>query len=149
MAGTRDHYIRALDLRTGRELWIGRSPLGAETTPLTYVSPISGRQFVVVSAGGNLVGKERGDDIVAFAPPKQVEDFAAFFALMTLSELHELSRAGSGGHYVKPRRTRNSLELSVAAARPPAARTPRKAGAGLGSRDGNRDTADTNPQALA
>jgi len=43
MAGTQDHYIRALDIRTGRELWKGRLPLGAETTPMTYVSPSSGR----------------------------------------------------------------------------------------------------------
>jgi quinate dehydrogenase (quinone) len=70
MAGTQDHYIRALDVRTGRELWKGRLPLGAETTPMTYVSPISGRQFVVISAGGNLVAKERGDYVVAFALPK-------------------------------------------------------------------------------
>ncbi len=70
MAGTQDHYIRALDIRTGRELWKGRLPLGAETTPMTYVSPSSGRQFVVISAGGNLVAKERGDYVVAFALPK-------------------------------------------------------------------------------
>jgi quinate dehydrogenase (quinone) len=70
MAGTQDHYIRALDVRTGRELWKGRLPIGAETTPMTYVSPASGRQFVVISAGGNLASKERGDYVVALALPK-------------------------------------------------------------------------------
>jgi quinate dehydrogenase (quinone) len=45
-------------------------PLGAETTPMTCVSPISGRQFVVISAGSNLVAKDRGDYVVAFALPK-------------------------------------------------------------------------------
>jgi quinate dehydrogenase (quinone) len=70
MAGTQDHYIRALDVRTGRELWKGRLPMGAETTPITYVSPQSGRQFVVISAGGNLESKDRGDYVVAFALPK-------------------------------------------------------------------------------
>jgi quinate dehydrogenase (quinone) len=70
MAGTQDHYIRALDVLTGRELWKGRLPLGAETTPMTYVSPHSGRQFVTISAGGNLAQKGRGDYIVAFALPR-------------------------------------------------------------------------------
>jgi quinate dehydrogenase (quinone) len=70
MAGTQDHYIRALDVRTGRELWKGRLPMGAETTPITYVSSKSGRQFVVISAGGNLESKDRGDYVVAFALPK-------------------------------------------------------------------------------
>jgi quinate dehydrogenase (quinone) len=70
MAGTQDHYIRALDVRSGRELWKGRLPMGAETTPITYVSPRSGRQFVVISAGGNLESKDRGDYVVAFALPK-------------------------------------------------------------------------------
>ena len=70
MAGTQDHYIRALDVRTGRELWRGRLPMGAETTPITYVSPVSGRQFVVISAGGNLDSEDRGDYVVAFALPK-------------------------------------------------------------------------------
>jgi quinate dehydrogenase (quinone) len=70
MAGTQDHYIRALDVRTGRELWKGRLPVGGETTPMTYVSPRSGRQFVVISAGGNRSTSVRGDYIVAFALPK-------------------------------------------------------------------------------
>ena len=44
--------------------------MGAETTPITYVSSQSGRQFVVISAGGNLDSKDRGDYVVAFALPK-------------------------------------------------------------------------------
>jgi quinate dehydrogenase (quinone) len=57
-------------LTCGHELWKGRLPLGAETTPITYVSPRSGRQFVAISAGGNLAQKRRGDYIFAFALPK-------------------------------------------------------------------------------
>jgi quinate dehydrogenase (quinone) len=70
MAGTQDHYIRALDVRTGRELWKGRLPVGAETTPMTYISPRSGRQFVTLSVGGNLAQTGRGDYVIAFALPK-------------------------------------------------------------------------------
>lgn len=70
MAGTQDFAIRALDVRTGRELWKGRLPVGAEATPMTYVSPRSGRQFVVISAGGNSATKQKGDYVVGFALPE-------------------------------------------------------------------------------
>jgi quinate dehydrogenase (quinone) len=70
MAGTQDPNIRALDVRTGRELWKGRLPVGAETIPMTYVSAASGRQFLVISAGGNSVSTTKGDYVVAFALPK-------------------------------------------------------------------------------
>ncbi|MFT4149729.1 MAG: membrane-bound PQQ-dependent dehydrogenase, glucose/quinate/shikimate family [Paracoccaceae bacterium] len=69
-AGTQDYYLRALDSRTGDELWKGRLPVGAQATPMTYVSPESGRQFVVVSAGGARNSPDRGDYIVAYALPK-------------------------------------------------------------------------------
>ncbi|MDF3835521.1 membrane-bound PQQ-dependent dehydrogenase, glucose/quinate/shikimate family [Cupriavidus basilensis] len=70
MAGSQDYYFRALDVRSGRELWRRRLPVGAETTPMTYVSPRSGRQFVVISAGGNSSTTQKGDYVLAFALPK-------------------------------------------------------------------------------
>ncbi|ALM87015.1 glucose dehydrogenase [Bordetella sp. N] len=70
MAGTQDYYLRAIDIRTGRELWKGRLPVGAETTPMTYVSARGGRQFVVISAGGTDASKQMGDYVVAFALPQ-------------------------------------------------------------------------------
>ncbi|BCP54755.1 quinate dehydrogenase [Kaistia sp. 32K] len=69
-AGTQDYYLRALDSATGEELWKGRLPVGAQATPMTYVSPESGRQFVVISAGGARQSPDRGDYIVAYALPK-------------------------------------------------------------------------------
>jgi quinate dehydrogenase (quinone) len=69
-AGTQDYYLRALDSKTGEELWKGRLPVGAQATPMTYVSPESGRQFVVISAGGARQSPDRGDYIVAYALPK-------------------------------------------------------------------------------
>lgn len=70
-AGTQDYYLRAIDVATGEELWKGRLPVGAQATPMTYVSPESGRQFVVVSAGGARQSLDRGDYIIAYALPKQ------------------------------------------------------------------------------
>jgi len=71
MAGTQDFYIRSFDVRTGYELWKGRLPVGAEATPMTYVSPKTGRQFVLISAGGNSATTQKGDYIVAYALPDQ------------------------------------------------------------------------------
>jgi quinate dehydrogenase (quinone) len=68
MAGTQDAYLRAIDVHTGRELWRGRLPVIAETTPMTYVSP-RGRQFVVISAGGSVATQRPGDYVLAFALP--------------------------------------------------------------------------------
>ncbi|MDS1136668.1 membrane-bound PQQ-dependent dehydrogenase, glucose/quinate/shikimate family [Nitratireductor indicus] len=69
-AGTQDYYLRAFDSRTGEELWKGRLPVGAQATPMTYVSPETGRQFIIVSAGGARQSPDRGDYIIAYALPK-------------------------------------------------------------------------------
>jgi len=68
IAASQDRFIRAFETATGRELWRGRLPAGGQATPMTYTSPISGRQIVVVSAGGHGgLNTETGDYIVAFA----------------------------------------------------------------------------------
>jgi len=61
-----DHFIRAFDIETGRELWKAELPAGARATPMTYM--VHGRQFVVIAAGGN-EDWGKGDSIVAFALP--------------------------------------------------------------------------------
>lgn len=64
-----DNYLRAVDIQSGRELWKGRLPAGGQATPMTYRLP-SGRQFVVIAAGGHgKMGTTRGDAVVAFALP--------------------------------------------------------------------------------
>lgn len=70
LAGTYDYYLRAIDSSTGKELWKGRLPVGAQATPMTYVSPQSGRQFVIIAAGGARESPDRGDYILAFALPE-------------------------------------------------------------------------------
>ena len=69
-AGTQDYYLRAMDIATGREVWKARLPVGSQGTPMTYVSPGSGRQYVVVAAGGARQSPDRGDYVIAYALPK-------------------------------------------------------------------------------
>lgn len=69
-AGTQDYYLRAYDSGTGGELWRARLPVGSQGTPITYVSPKTGTQYVVLSAGGARQSPDRGDYIIAYALPK-------------------------------------------------------------------------------
>jgi quinoprotein glucose dehydrogenase len=71
LTATLDYYIRSYDVATGRQLWEERLPAGAQATPVTYRSDRSGRQFVVVVAGGHgSLGTKAGDAIIAYALPK-------------------------------------------------------------------------------
>ena len=72
IAGTMiDPAIRAFDVETGKELWKAELPTSGGATPMTYRARKSGRQFVVIAAGGHrAVTEERQDDsIVAFTLP--------------------------------------------------------------------------------
>lgn len=63
-----DNYLRAFDTASGRELWRGRLPAGGQATPITYVSRRTGRQYVVIAAGGHAYMQTTpGDYVVAFA----------------------------------------------------------------------------------
>ncbi len=65
-----DTYLRAFDTETGKEVWKGELPASAQATPMTYRLRESGKQFVVIAAGGH--GKLRtkmGDHVVAYALP--------------------------------------------------------------------------------
>jgi len=69
IAGTFDSYLRAFDIETGRELWKGELPASGHATPMTYRLRPTGRQFVVIAAGGHAKISEepQGDALVAFA----------------------------------------------------------------------------------
>jgi len=70
-SATLDRYLRAYDLRSGRQLWQTRLPAGGQATPMTYLSP-SGRQVVVISAGGHPgLRTKPGDYLLAFALPRR------------------------------------------------------------------------------
>ena len=70
-AGTQDFYLRAYDARTGEELWKYPLPVGASATPMTYVSPATGRQYVAVTVGGAARSPKTGDYLMAFALPER------------------------------------------------------------------------------
>lgn len=67
IGASQDLNMRAFDVRTGKQRWTARLPVGAEATPMTYVSPRTGRQFVVISAGGNSATTQKGDFVIAYA----------------------------------------------------------------------------------
>ena len=69
IAGTFDQHLRALDLDTGRELWQAPLPAAAHALPMTYVA--SGRQYIVIAAGGHdQLHTAMGDYVMAFALPR-------------------------------------------------------------------------------
>ncbi len=70
IGATADNYIRAFAIDTGRELWKSRLPAGGQSNPISYVSERSGRQFVVIAAGGHVpLQTKKGDYVVAYALP--------------------------------------------------------------------------------
>lgn len=89
-AGTQDFYLRAIDSSTGREIWKSRMPIGAGATPMTFISPRSKRQFVIVSASGSRNSPVKSDLIIAYALPE------AGKGQLTSARLQNRSKANSG-----------------------------------------------------
>ena len=72
IGATQEHAFRAYDVTTGRELWRARLPAGGNASPSTYWSAKSGRQFVVIPAGGHAAMLSgQSDEVIAFALPKR------------------------------------------------------------------------------
>jgi len=69
IGATLDAYVRAFDVETGQELWKYKLPAGGKATPMTYLGA-DGRQYVVISAGGDGKSWGKADSIMAFALPK-------------------------------------------------------------------------------
>jgi quinoprotein glucose dehydrogenase len=71
IAGTFDPYLRAFDAETGNELWKARLPVSGHATPMTYRVTPTGKQYVVIAAGGHgkVDGEPLGDSLVAFTLP--------------------------------------------------------------------------------
>ncbi|MNZ98967.1 Quinate/shikimate dehydrogenase (quinone) [compost metagenome] len=70
IAGTQDYYLRAFDSSTGEEVWKARLPVGSGGTPMSYISPVTGKQYIVISAGGARQSPDRGDYVIAYALDK-------------------------------------------------------------------------------
>jgi quinoprotein glucose dehydrogenase len=70
MAAVMDDYLRAFDLNDGKTLWEGRLPAGGQATPMTYFLEETGKQYVVIAAGGHArIGTTPGDYVIAYALP--------------------------------------------------------------------------------
>lgn len=68
IGASKDEKFRAIDKTTGQTLWEYQLPAGGYATPATY--EVSGKQYVVIAAGGG--GRQRtktGDYYIAFALP--------------------------------------------------------------------------------
>jgi quinoprotein glucose dehydrogenase len=71
IGATNDSRFRAFDKDTGKELWVTRLPASAHATPMTFRGRKSGRQFVVIAAGGgNKYNTTYSDSLMAFALPE-------------------------------------------------------------------------------
>ena len=67
VGGSSDRTFRAFDTATGKLLWQHALPESGNATPMTY-SGASGRQFVLIAAGGHkTLGTKNADYLVAFA----------------------------------------------------------------------------------
>ncbi|SEO47145.1 quinoprotein glucose dehydrogenase [Luteibacter sp. UNC138MFCol5.1] len=68
IGATADNYLRAIDERTGKELWRARLPAGGQANPMSY--SVNGKQYIVIAAGGHSgLGTKSGDYVVAYALP--------------------------------------------------------------------------------
>jgi len=68
IAGSNDSRMRAFDARTGGTLWETTLPASGHATPVTYLGPRSGKQFVAIAAGGGgYLSPTYSDSLVAFA----------------------------------------------------------------------------------
>jgi quinoprotein glucose dehydrogenase len=70
IGSTNDRRFRAFDSRTGAELWVTKLEASAHATPITFRGARSGRQFLVIAAGGGgAFDRDQADVVAAFALP--------------------------------------------------------------------------------
>jgi len=60
-----DAKLRAFDAKTGEELWSGELEASAHATPATYLGKKTGKQFVVIAAGGGGYFHGKASDTLA------------------------------------------------------------------------------------
>ena len=70
IGATVDSRFRAFDAKTGEQLWATELEASAHATPITYLGKNSGKQFVVIAAGGGGYFKgEVSDTLAGFVLP--------------------------------------------------------------------------------
>ncbi len=71
IAAAQDRKLRAFDIANGKLLWSATLPAIGAANPVTYVSPKTGRQYVVIAAGGHFaMPGPQASALVAYALPQ-------------------------------------------------------------------------------
>jgi len=65
IGATKDGYFRVFDKYTGKLLWEYELPAAAFATPAMY--EVDGKQYIAIACGGEKLGTEKGNQIIAFA----------------------------------------------------------------------------------
>jgi glucose dehydrogenase len=71
IGASQDRSFRAFDIGDGKELWRADLPSIGAATPMTFVSRSTGRQYVVIAAGGHPgLGGPKTAALMAYALPQ-------------------------------------------------------------------------------
>ncbi len=65
IGATKDGYFRAFNKNNGKLLWEYKLPAAAFATPAMY--EVDGKQYIAIACGGEKLGTEKGNQIIAFA----------------------------------------------------------------------------------
>ena len=65
IGATRDGYFRVFNKHNGEILWEYKLPAAAFATPAMY--EVKGKQYIAIACGGEKLGTEKGNQIIAFA----------------------------------------------------------------------------------
>ena len=65
IGATKDGYFRAFNKKNGELLWEYKLPAAAFATPAMY--EVNGKQYIAIACGGEKLGTEKGNKIVAFS----------------------------------------------------------------------------------
>jgi quinoprotein glucose dehydrogenase len=72
IGASNDSRFRAFDKDSGKLLWETRLPASAHANPMTFVSRKTGKQYVVIAAGGgNKYNRNYADALIAYALPDE------------------------------------------------------------------------------
>ncbi|CDG39079.1 MULTISPECIES: pyrroloquinoline quinone-dependent dehydrogenase [Asaia] len=72
VAAATDNQIRAIDIKTGKDVWSDVLPGGGQANPMTY--EVNGKQYVAIMAGGHhFMMTPVTDQLVVYALPDEAE----------------------------------------------------------------------------
>lgn len=69
-AGFQDRHIRAYDMKNGQMVWEYELPWGSSSTPMSYISPKTGKQYIALVVGGAAHREYQGTRLMVWALPE-------------------------------------------------------------------------------